>query len=222
MRGHGDKGMRGRRRGSRALDRIRVLFSGGHVLVLRRLTAVALALLAGMLAVHPRPGPAADGNAALTVARDLPPGHVLTPEDVAVRRIPAKLLPRGSLHDTADATGQVLAGAVRTGEVLTDARLVGTELTALTTGESDHASVPVRLAEPEIATLLHPGEKVDIVTAEGAGEGHVLADGVPVIAVRPPHEQHERRPLVLVGLPRSQAAEVAAASVTESLTVTLR
>jgi pilus assembly protein CpaB len=118
---------------------------------------------------------------------------------------------------------QVLSGASRTGEPLTDVRLAGPALTRLTVGDSAHASVPIRLADAGVADFLYPGRKVDVITTDpDSARTSILAERVPVLAVRPPESQSERGRLVVVGLPEHQAATVAAASLAKSVTVTLR
>ncbi|CAM00111.1 hypothetical protein SACE_0770 [Saccharopolyspora erythraea NRRL 2338] len=182
-----------------------------------------LATLAAVMALQPRPGPASDGVPVLVAARDLAPGHVLEPDDVARRTMPAELAPGGVLSEVDEATGRVLGTASRSGEPLTDVRLAGPAQTALTTGDPRHAAVPIRLADPDVADLLHPGRRVDIVTtATRSGNSSVLAEQAPVIAVRPTGDRHDQGRLIVVGLPEGLAPAVAAASLTQSVTVTLR
>ncbi|GAB3283708.1 SAF domain-containing protein [Parasphingorhabdus pacifica] len=216
------------RLGPSPIGRLRMLPAiarSARMIALRRSAAVLLVLLAALLAWLSPARPAAspdDDVAVLVAARELDPGRVLGPEDLAVRHRPAGSVPEGALHTSADARGRVLSGAARRGEVLTDVRLAGSALTALTAGDG-HASVPVRLADPSIADLLHPGRRVDLVTFDAdSGGTSVLARWVPVLAVRPADETTDRGRLVVVGLPDARAAEVAATSLVHSVTVTLR
>lgn len=207
-------------------ERVRHFLRAGHgarMLLFRRSAAVLLVLLAGLLLWQPHTGQSAEGVTVLVAARDLPPGREVAPADLAVREIPAELVPAGALLTRSDAEGRVLGGASRSGEVLTDVRFTGLPLTTLTTGRDDHVSVPVRLADPQLAELLHPGRRVDLVTAgEETGRHAVLVRQAPVIAVRPDPEADGRGTLVLIGVPEHQAAEVAAESLSHSMTVTLR
>ncbi len=186
--------------------------------LLRRTAAGLLVLLALVLALAP--GSAASGVPVLVAATDLASGSTVGPEGVAVREWPAELAPAGALDDPADATGRVLAGAVRAGEPLTDARLTGAGPRV-----GDGAAVPVRLADADVAALLGPGSRVDVITlGERAAEPLVLAADAEVLTVLPPPAgpTASRGPLVLVAMPRSIASRVAAAALSDQVAVTLR
>jgi Flp pilus assembly protein CpaB len=213
----------GDRLNSTVRDRVGAFFlarRGFRLHVLRRLTAAVLFLLAAGLALQPRHGPPEQRLAVLVAARDLPPGRVLSKADVARREMPADLVPDGALRDVAAAEGRVLGAAARSGEPLTDVRFSGP---AVASGGAGRASAPVRLADPEVADFLYPGRRVDIVTATTRpGHASVLAEDVPVVAVQPAQHDHQQGRLIFVGLPEESAATVAAASLTQSVTVTLR
>jgi pilus assembly protein CpaB len=205
-------------------DRLHGLLPSGHgarLLWARRVVAAVLVLIAAVLAFRPLPG--TDTVQVLVAAHDLAPGHLLTRGDIARRAIPANVAPGGVVHDIAGAEGRVLSGAARAGEPITDVRLAGPALMLLTVGDDAHAAVPIRLADPGVADLLYPGRRVDVVAADsGSGNGVVLAERAPVIAVRPAEDRQSKGRLVVVGLPHAQAAAVASASLTQSVTVTLR
>ena len=94
--------------------------------------------------------------------------------DLRTAACPAAV-PGGSARQPA-VLGRVVAGPVRRGEALTDARLVGPGLTAgLDPQES--AAVPVRLADAEAAALVRPGDRVDVL---GTPVEPDAAGGVPV------------------------------------------
>lgn len=186
--------------------------------LLRRTAAGLLVVLALVLALAP--GAAASGVPVLVAATDLASGSTLSAAGLAVREWPPDLVPVGALADPADATGRVLAGAVRTGEPLTDARLTG----AGPRGD-DSAAVPVRLADADVAALLVPGSRVDVVTlGESAAEPWVLAADAEVLTVLPAATGSgaSRGPLVLVTMPRAVASTVAAAALSDQVAVTLR
>jgi pilus assembly protein CpaB len=188
-----------------------------RVLTLRRAAAGALALLALVLAIAP--GPAAGAVPVVVAAADLASGSTLAAEALAVRRFPPDLVPAGALADPADAAGRVLVGAARAGEPLTDARLTGAGPLP-----GDAAAVPVRLADPDVAALLLPGTRVDVVTlGERAGEPLVLAPDAQVLTVVGPERTGSGGgPLVLVAVPRATATRVAAAALADQVAVTLR
>lgn len=209
----------------------RIGWSG--VLTLRRAFAAVLVLFATVLVLHD-PGPTEPTVEVVVAARDLAPGSVVHPDDLHVHPLPSAAVPDGALRDPAAATGRVLGGAVRRGQPITDVALVGRELTELATGTPDAAAVPLRLPDAGIADLLHPGSRVDLVSTpvEGSAdlddhdhteEPNVLAAGAVVLAVRPPGAgPADRERLVLVGLPRTEAARVALASLSRTIAITLR
>ncbi|AHH94119.1 SAF domain-containing protein [Kutzneria viridogrisea] len=194
-----------------------------RAVLVRRAVAVLLvlaaALMAGYSALHGRE----HAVPVLVAARDVAPGSTLHAEDLSVRELPAAAVPVGALRERAAAVGQVLAGAARPGEPITDVRLVGAENTRLSTGDAGSAAVPVRLAEGGVAELLRPGSRVDVIGLAPGREGDpvLAADGV-VVTVRPAAQQGERGRLVLVALPRQSATRVALASLSQPVTVTLR
>jgi pilus assembly protein CpaB len=191
--------------------------------LLRRTAAGLLAALALVLALIPRER----GSPVVVAARDLGSGTALAAADLAVASWPAGLVPAGALAATGQADGRVLVGAARAGEPLTDVRLAGPDTTARLTGRPGDAAVPVRLPDPDVARLLVPGSRVDVV-APGRDDGRpvVLAADAAVLTVLAADPdgpgQASRGRLVLVALPRSEAARVAAAALSEQVAITLR
>jgi Flp pilus assembly protein CpaB len=182
-----------------------------------------LVVVALVLALAPAKGDVT--GAVLVAARDLASGAALTEADVAVARWPVELIPAGALRGPADAGGRILAGAARAGEPLTDVRLAGPAPPGRT-GDPRVAAVPVRLADPDVAGLLVPGSRVDVITPGPAADRPVVlaADAavVTVVAAESDALGQARGRLVLVTLPRADAARVAAAALADQVTVTLR
>jgi pilus assembly protein CpaB len=199
-------------------------FGFGRALLLRRAAAGVLVGLAAVLALTPSGGTSADGTV-VVAARDLAPGTVLDASEVTLRALPAQVVPDGVAQTPAAVLGRMLAAPVRRGEALTDVRLTGSELARAVTRTPDTVSVPLRLADPAVAVLLHPGAAVDVVTVgEPQDEPVVLARGAQVLAVLEAGTRtggHEGR-LVLIALDSVAAIRVAAASISQRLTVTLR
>jgi pilus assembly protein CpaB len=191
--------------------------------LLRRTAASVLVVIALVLALAPAKGDVT--GAVLVAARDLASGATLTEADVAVARWPVELIPAGALRAPADAGGRILAGAARAGEPLTDVRLAGPAPPGRT-GDPRVAAVPVRLADPDVAGLLVPGSRVDVITPGPAADRPVVlaADAavVTVVAAESDALGQARGRLVLVTLPRADAARVAAAALADQVTVTLR
>jgi pilus assembly protein CpaB len=199
---------------------------------LRQVAAAVLACLALVLALRP-PAPAAGappGQAAepvVVAAADLPAGVVLTGTDLRTAQLPGDAVPDGAVAEPADLAGRVLAGPVRSGEPVTDVRVVGPGLwSAVPEGQ---VAIPVRLADLAVATLLRAGDRVDVLAAAGDGAGpavELVASGALVLAA-PGAAQHdgpeaaESSGLLVLAVAPETAERLAAAGAAATLTVTL-
>ncbi|EHR52800.1 Flp pilus assembly protein CpaB [Saccharomonospora marina XMU15] len=199
--------------------------------LVRRSLATTLFLLAVALAAIP--GADVSGEALVNVvvtAREVPSGTQLAADDLRVAAVPTGIGPDGALGKTSDAIGRHLIGAARAGEPLTDARLAEHRRSPPGT-----ATVPVRLADARIAKLLRPGTRVDVITPDRAGTDatrsgeHVVAGTVTVVAVpdegtaaRDGPAMDDQGALVLLAAPADTAARLAAVSLEQPITVTLR
>lgn len=209
------------------VDRLRTLLRNRgwpRTMALRRLVAVALVLLAGALALRPAGARETADVGVVVAVKDMAPGGALAQADLAIRPLPAGAVPAGAFTSRDAVVGRVLAGAVRAGEPLTDVRLVGAADTAMTTGDPTAVTVPVRLADPDVADLLRPGVRVDVVTLDPDRQSDpVLAQNATVVTIRDtPGTQGQPGRLVLVAVPRQFATRLAAASLRQPVTVTLR
>lgn len=216
---------RGRRISPRSCERLIETLRGSgwrRTALLRRTAAGLLAVVALGLALTPPQ----TGDPVVVAARDLASGAALGPGDLTVVTWPAALVPAGALRAPEQAGGRILAGAARAGEPLTDVRLTGPESAVRLTGRADAAAVPVRLPDPDVAALLLPGSRVDVVTPGGDDRPVVLAaDALVLTVLAAAPDSPGRSPpgrLVLVALPRGDAARVAAAALSEQVAVTLR
>jgi hypothetical protein len=161
----------------------------------------------------------------VVTATDVAPGTSLTAADVTVTRVDSSLLADGTLRSVDDAVGRTVAGPVRSGEALTDVRLLGPRLASATLPSGDARIVPIRLADPELAQLLRAGDVVDVVRAapDDTSPSGVIAESATVVMVSAPSSGVSRRDqLVLVALRADDASAVAAASLSDALTVLLR
>lgn len=187
-------------------------------LLIRRLLAAALVAAAGLSVVrsatteHPR---------IVVFARDVVAGSALGEEDVTLRAVPAGLIPESAVTDPEGTVGLVVTAAADAGEPVTEARLIGPELinSLLDPPDEDAATmVPVTLADPDVAALLHHGDTVSIVTVAAEGtEPVVVAAGARVILAGSDAGSES----LLVALGHSAAERVAAASLTSPLAVVL-
>ena len=185
-------------------------------------------MLAVILAVAEPPRVGGAEAALLVTARDIPPGSTLAPADVRVARFPAALVPKGALADPHRATGRVLHGPAAAGEPITETRLAAQGGGGPSAGRPGAVTVPIRLADPDVAGLLSPGARVDVVAADGpradgsASASVLAADAVVVavreVGVRPAEPDH----LVLLDVEPRVAITVAASAPLRKLTVILR
>ncbi|HEU5159039.1 MAG TPA: RcpC/CpaB family pilus assembly protein [Streptosporangiaceae bacterium] len=155
----------------------------------RRLLAAACAAAAVAFALAALRPAAPSGVRVPTAARDLPAGATLRPSDIRPVTVPAAAAPAGIVRTAL--AGRVLAGPMRRGEPLTDARVVGRRL--LSGYGPDLVAVPVRVADAASVRLLHPGDRIDLLAGStGAADpgGGEMAD----LEVRPTATR--ARPLV--------------------------
>jgi pilus assembly protein CpaB len=188
----------------------------------RRIAAGVLAVAALVLALRPESPAGASAPEAVPVvvaARALDAGRALTQDDLGLIALPAGAAPAGVVAEPDLLLGRVLAGPMRPGEPLTDARLVGPGLTALL--PRGQVAAPVRLADLAVAGLVRTGDRVDVLaTAPDAGEAELLAAGVLVLAAGGSGDDPAAG-LLLVSVDAGTAARLAAAATTATLTVSL-
>jgi len=192
----------------------------------RRLLAAGLAAAAvavGLQVLRPPPPPTVE---VLAAARDIDAGAALVAGDVFALTLPSDAVPSGALDPAADVTGRAVAGPIRAGEPITDVRLVGPALVA-GLGEGLVAT-PVRVADAGTAGLVRPGDRVDVLATpvgqDTTGQpSRIVAAEVVVIAVPGADRAGfvEGALLVLATTPE-EAAGLAAATVTDRLSLTLR
>lgn len=92
---------------------------------------------------------------------------------------------------------------------------------------SGQVAAPVRVADSEVAALLHSGDTVDVVAADGRGDAEVVADAVTVLAVPRPADAllgagTSEGSLVLLAVPSSTGVALAAAAAVGPLSLLLR
>lgn len=196
----------------------------------RRIAAAILVLFAAVLAF--RPDPANDRTDVVVAAHDLPPGAILTADDVRLEKRSATTLPDGASTSSGTVVGATLAGPVRRGEMLTDVRVLGPRLAESSAGK-DARIVPVPLADAAIVDMIRAGDIVDILTVAEHDPGApdtappepaVLATGAVVVLVspKPATKGVGTQRVVMVALQPQQANRVAATALVQAVTLTLR
>ncbi len=122
-------------------------------------------------------------------AHDLRAGARLKPGDLAVRRVPAGYVPRGTLPSASEAVGGRLVAPLAAGGYLT-AQLLGSESTGggrpLRRGER---ALEVAVRGGRALDAATPGTRVDVVVSteprDGPGRTFVALQGVELLALRP-------------------------------------
>jgi pilus assembly protein CpaB len=188
-----------RRRPLRALARA----ASWHRRKLAVLAAVA-AVLTGVSAAAP------EGPAMITVVKarsQLPGGTVISASDLMLDRVAASDVPDGVLTDP-------LA-------------LIGKTLAAPTSVSPGHVIAPLRLADTGLATLLRPGDVVDVIAADAQAEqAAVVAAGARVVTIPElPDEGVGLAPegvLVLIDVDSRTASVVAHAAASATLSIIWR
>jgi Flp pilus assembly protein CpaB len=189
------------------------------VLRRRRPLAALLTAVAVAAGLHAVAGPEPPSVPVLVAARDLPAGAELGADDLRTVRFAPGSEPDGAVDRP---VGQVLAAPLRSGEPVTDVRLVGPELTV---GEPGLVAVPVRLPDPGMVALLDVGDRIDLVATDPQqGGASVVAADVPVLAI-PESDQTASAAglpgrLVVVGAASGQVEAVADAAVRSFVTFT--
>ena len=191
------------------------------MLVRRRSLAAVLAGLAVVTGVRAASMPPVETTPVLVAASDLAGGSRLGSEDLTTVELPVDAVPAGALPDAEVVEGRTLAAPVRSGEPLTDVRLVAP---GLLDGYPGLVAAPVRVADPAAVRLLAVGDRVDLVAASPDGAGAtVVAEGAAVVAV-PGHDPGDGLVgggLVVVAVPPSEALALAEAAVRAVLSVVL-
>ncbi|MET0447926.1 MAG: SAF domain-containing protein [Aeromicrobium sp.] len=146
----------------------------------RRLLAAAftaLAVLAGLTALRPSD----DLEPVLVARHDLRSGHVVTAADVRTASMPPSSVPE-HLLDRDDAVGRRVAGPMRTGEALTDARVVRP---GSLDGYGEDAVLTTVRVDPVEVGALGVGDRVDVIAVDPGGEApaEVVARAVEIVTV---------------------------------------
>ncbi len=189
----------------------------------RALVLLSLALACGGLAasevhsrveeVERRAGPLVP---VLVAARDLPADHEIESRDLAVRRVPARYLPRDAFGGGRGAVGSRTAVPLAAGAYLTASQLRGARggegPAGLRPGER---AVEVSVAGAQALAEAAPGSRVDVLVStdprDGAGHTLLALENVELLGLGPGQAE--------TGTP---GAEAGSGSATATLRVTLR
>ncbi|MCW2839649.1 MAG: flagellar biosynthesis protein FlgA [Aeromicrobium sp.] len=146
----------------------------------RRLLAAAFAALAVLSALTAL-RPSHDLEPLLVARHDLPSGHVVTAADLRTASVPGAARPRHALGRD-EAVGRRVAGPMRAGEAMTDARVVRPGSLA---GYGDGAVLTTVRVDPVDVAAIGTGDRVDVVAVDPGGESpaEIVARGVEIVTV---------------------------------------
>jgi Flp pilus assembly protein CpaB len=207
-------------------DRIRHALRPGWTrsLLLRRACAVVLLVVA--LVATLTAGRTEELRSAVVAARDVSPGHRLTADDLTIRDVAPDTLPAGAMTQVSDLTDKTVTGPVRSGEIITDVRVLSSRLPMELLQRADARLVPVKLADTAVIDLLREGDVVDVLSIDDSSEDQpsatrVLANSAVVALVSQPTGSRTGADtrLAILALPEHDAHVVAAATLTAPITV---
>ena len=170
----------------------------------------------------PEARPPPPTTAVLTAARDIPGGSVVGSGDLMEVDFAPHSVPEGVVAESADVVGRTTTAPLRSGEPITDARLVQG---SLLDGYPGSVAAPVRIADAGAVALLRIGDRIDIIAAGPEGEeASVVAHDVPVISLpREPASDslNVAGGLIVVAVPGKTAQNIAAAGVSRLLSIVI-
>lgn len=147
-------------------------------------TMLGCAVALGLADLRPEPPPRV---AVVVAARALDAGTPLAAADVTVVDVPPDAVADGAHRDPRDVVGRAVVVAVPPGLPVVDALLRDDRLSSA--GPPGTVVVPVRLADPGVADLLRPGDRVDLFAAATSASGAPVAERLAARALVLPHPE---------------------------------
>lgn len=186
------------------------------MLARRRLLAATLMGVAAAAGLRAVSAPPPETVPVLVARHDLAAGTLLSRTDVVTAQFAPGTAPAGL---AADPLGRSLAAPLRSGEPVTDVRLVGP---GLAEGHPGLVAVPLRLPDPGAVGLLRAGDRIDLLATDPRGRtARLLVPGALVLAV--PAADGDLvggvtgGRLVVLGVPEYSREELAGAAVQDFL-----
>lgn len=160
-----------------------------------------LAVLAGLSAVRETP----DGVRVVVARHDLASGHVIEESDVRVLHLASA--PDHALTTSA-AVGRRVAGPMRSGEPLTDYRVLRPD--ALDGYGKDAVLTSVTVPDVSSLTGVRVGDRIDVIAVDPQGESkaEVIARGVEVVTV----PEADERDSIAIGIVTTEQIALALAT----------
>lgn len=187
----------------------------------RRLIAAALAAGAVFCLARVVAPAAPELSAVVVAAHDLAGGTVIGADDVQTVQMPPEVVPAGALSAEGAALGAGVAAPMREGEPLTDRRVIGATLVA--GYPPGTVASPVRIADADVVALLRPGDRIDLYapTGDRGPAARLVTDAVVMMLPRAGEASRDGA-LVVLAVSQAEAAEIAQASASSRLSISLR
>ena len=170
---------------------------------IRRALGLVLVLAAALVALSGL----RENPEVVVFARDVDAGRALTAEDVATVRVPEEIIPAAdALHTPEEVIGRVLAAPAVGGEIITELRLVGDDLTSFLV--PDGHLVPLKLAGTRLGLTVasrryrQRGHLPETAEEPGFAQPLIIAEGARVIATSADISRRQRRQGSLQDRPR--------------------
>ncbi|QJW35910.1 SAF domain-containing protein [Cellulosimicrobium protaetiae] len=145
-------------------------------------------------ALRPPPPPTAP---AVVTTREVPAGAVIADSDLRVDDVPAGLVPAGAAARPDAVVGRRATVALPVGTLVQPALVAGGDLAAA--APDGTVVAPVRL-DPGVATLLGPGDRVDLLAAGDLAVA-AISPAAPSEGQAPPSDPYLARGAVVVPAP---------------------
>ena len=189
-------------------DKARITTAFALFSIRRRTIAALLAVVGALLLVGTFHGSSNVSVKTLVATNEIASGSVIGVRDVELRNLPIHLVADGSFHSTTDAVGEIAVGAIRRGEVITDARVVAPALLS----ESGKVAIAITLNDSANAQLVHAGDHVDVLVSQpgafatnGALPARIVASDVEVLSAK----SHEQGGVVVLAVSAKDAQAIA-------------
>ena len=122
-------------------------------------------------------------TAIVIATAEIPAGQIINEDDVELVYLPAQSCPKSALGSLDLVTGQLSAGPIGSGEIITEYRIIGERLVS---HFRKHAVlVPVHIDNPDIATVIVAGDTVSVLAAakrlDDKTSTQIIATGARVV-----------------------------------------
>lgn len=158
----------------------------------------------------------------MVAARDVSPGQRLVPDDLEVARLTPSQVPAGSASSVEQLDGERVTVPLRSGEIVTDARLLSSAL--IRQYGRGFAATPIRIPDAGVVALLEAGDLVDVYAATGdqTKPADRVVSSAPVVAVPSSDGTSGEGAVVVLALNEADSARIAQANATTQLSISIR